>query len=197
MDEFLTENSIIFQKAVQKDAKKVITFLYNLGLTVPDCMFYKQRKLQKNIYNFLNELTCNDIKYLQKKYKKIFYLQDSYQNTLLHYAVLDNNIEFVDCLLSNDFENVNQKNLWFLTPLHEAVRMEFHDMANLLRNYGAFLQTFRDSDQSVIGKRQEYFFGIPSGSEMSLNEFITSNLSRDNINLINDNYKRKGMAFKF
>jgi hypothetical protein len=157
MDEFLTENSIIFQKAVQKDAKKVITFLYNLGLIVPDCMFYKQRKLQKNIYNFLNELTCNDIKYLQKKYKKIFYLQDSYQNTLLHYAVLDNNIEFVDCLLSNNFENVNQKNLWFLTPLHEAVRMEFHDMANLLRNYGAFLQTFRDSDQSVIGKRQEYF----------------------------------------
>ena len=49
----------------------------------------------------------------------------------------------------------------------------------------------------TFGKRQEYFFGIPSGSQMSLTEFITSNLTRDNINLINDNYKRKGMAFKF
>jgi hypothetical protein len=49
----------------------------------------------------------------------------------------------------------------------------------------------------TFGKRQEYLLGIPSGSPMSLNEFITSNLTRDNINLINDNYKRKGMAFKF
>jgi hypothetical protein len=49
----------------------------------------------------------------------------------------------------------------------------------------------------TFGKRQEYWFGIPSGAQMSLSEFITSNLTRDNINLINDNYKRKGMAFKF
>jgi len=49
----------------------------------------------------------------------------------------------------------------------------------------------------TFGKRQEYWFGLPSGSEMSLSQFITSNLTRDNINLINDNYKRKGMAFKF
>jgi hypothetical protein len=49
----------------------------------------------------------------------------------------------------------------------------------------------------TFGKRQEYFFGLPSGSPMSLSEFITSNLDRENINLINDNYSRKGMNFKF
>jgi hypothetical protein len=49
----------------------------------------------------------------------------------------------------------------------------------------------------TFGKRQEYFFGFPSGSPMSLPEFITSNLTRENINLINDNYTRKGMKFKF
>jgi hypothetical protein len=49
----------------------------------------------------------------------------------------------------------------------------------------------------TFGKRQEYLFGLPSGSPMSLSEFITSNLSRENINLINDNYIRKGMNFKF
>ena len=49
----------------------------------------------------------------------------------------------------------------------------------------------------TFGKRQEYLFGLPSGSSMSLNQFITSNLTRENINLINDNYTRKGMSFKF
>jgi len=49
----------------------------------------------------------------------------------------------------------------------------------------------------TFGKRQEYLFGIPSGSLMGLIEFITSNLDRSNIDLINDNYSRKGMKFKF
>jgi len=49
----------------------------------------------------------------------------------------------------------------------------------------------------TFGKRQEYLFGIPSGSLMGLTEFITSNLDRSNIDLINDNYSRKGMKFKF
>jgi hypothetical protein len=49
----------------------------------------------------------------------------------------------------------------------------------------------------TFGKRQEYLFGIPSGSPMGLTEFITSNLDRSNIDLINDNYSRKGMKFKF
>jgi hypothetical protein len=49
----------------------------------------------------------------------------------------------------------------------------------------------------TFGKRQEYLFGIPSGSPMGLTEFITSNLDRSNINLINDNYSRKEMKFKF
>jgi hypothetical protein len=49
----------------------------------------------------------------------------------------------------------------------------------------------------TFGKRQEYLFGLPSGSPMGLSEFITSNLDRTNIDLINDNYSRKGMKFKF
>lgn len=48
-----------------------------------------------------------------------------------------------------------------------------------------------------FGRRQENLFGVSSGSPMSLPEFITSNLTQSNINLINDNYSRKGMKFKF
>jgi hypothetical protein len=49
----------------------------------------------------------------------------------------------------------------------------------------------------TFGKRQEYLFGLPSGSPMGLTEFITSNLSREKINIINSNYASKGMKFKF
>lgn len=49
----------------------------------------------------------------------------------------------------------------------------------------------------TFGKRQEYFFGLPIGSPKNLTEFITSNLTREKINLINDNYTRKGIKFKF
>ena len=49
----------------------------------------------------------------------------------------------------------------------------------------------------TFGKRQEYLFGLPSGSPMGLTEFITSNLSREKINIINSNYASKGIKFKF
>lgn len=46
-------------------------------------------------------------------------------------------------------------------------------------------------------KRREYLFGIPSGSLMNLQQFIVSNLSKDAIAKINDNYRRKGIKFRF
>lgn len=49
----------------------------------------------------------------------------------------------------------------------------------------------------LFGKRREYLFGIPSGSLMNLPEFIGSNLSREAINTINNNYARKGIKFRF
>ena len=49
----------------------------------------------------------------------------------------------------------------------------------------------------TFGKRQEYFIGLPIGSPKNLTEFITSNLSREKINLINANYSSKGIKFKF
>lgn len=49
----------------------------------------------------------------------------------------------------------------------------------------------------VFGRRQEYFFGVPVGDEQSLPQFITSNLSSDEVALINNNYARKGIKFRF
>ena len=49
----------------------------------------------------------------------------------------------------------------------------------------------------LFGRRREYLFGIPAGAEMNLQEFIRSNLSSKQINLINDNYSRKGIKYRF
>ena len=48
-----------------------------------------------------------------------------------------------------------------------------------------------------FGKRREYFFGIPSGSLKDLQAFIRSNLDDSAIQIINNNYKRKGISFQF
>ena len=58
-----------------------------------------------------------------------------------------------------------------------------------------------DADFSVLydtfGKRQEYFFGVPTGGLQDLVQFIIGNLDRTEINKINDNYTRKGIKFRF
>jgi hypothetical protein len=48
-----------------------------------------------------------------------------------------------------------------------------------------------------FGKRREYYFGLPAGSEMDLQQFVTSNLSSAQIASINSNFKRKGIKFQF
>lgn len=49
----------------------------------------------------------------------------------------------------------------------------------------------------TFGKRQEYFFGIPAGGLQDMVQMVTSNLDRSALNKINDNYKRKGIKFRF
>lgn len=58
-----------------------------------------------------------------------------------------------------------------------------------------------DSDIALLtkyfGKRQEYAFGIPVGNPKNLSEFVTTNLSRDQINRLNNAYGKSRMKFRF
>jgi len=58
-----------------------------------------------------------------------------------------------------------------------------------------------DADVATLiqqfGKRQEYFFGLPLGDLKTLPQFVTSNLSASKIVTINDNYRRKGIKFRY
>ena len=49
----------------------------------------------------------------------------------------------------------------------------------------------------LFAKRREYYFGIPFGDLMDLQQFVTSNLSKDKITAINGNYRGKGIKFQF
>ena len=49
----------------------------------------------------------------------------------------------------------------------------------------------------IFGRRQEYFFAIPTGDEMDLASFVRSNLDNDQVAVINDNYRRKNIKFRF
>jgi hypothetical protein len=48
-----------------------------------------------------------------------------------------------------------------------------------------------------FGKRQEYFFGVPSGSQKDLQQFFRSNLSESQIQIINKNYRSKNISFQY
>jgi hypothetical protein len=49
---------------------------------------------------------------------------------------------------------------------------------------------------SFFGTRTEYLFGLPT-MEGGLPEFVRSNLSTGDIDIINDNYRRKGISFRW
>jgi hypothetical protein len=48
----------------------------------------------------------------------------------------------------------------------------------------------------TFGKRKEKFWNFDYGEGLPLIPFVNANLIRKDIDLINDNYKRKGMNFK-
>ena len=48
-----------------------------------------------------------------------------------------------------------------------------------------------------FGKRREYFFGVPSGSEKDLPQFLRSNLADSEIQIINQNYRNKNISFQY
>jgi hypothetical protein len=58
-----------------------------------------------------------------------------------------------------------------------------------------------DTDVSLLiqkfGYRQEYIFFLPSGNKKNLNSFVSSNLSKSDIDIINGNYQRKNIKYRF
>ena len=58
-----------------------------------------------------------------------------------------------------------------------------------------------DADVALLidtfGQRQQNWFGFSAGSTQSLPAFVSQNLTKDDLYVINDNYQRKGIKFRF
>jgi hypothetical protein len=68
--------------------------------------------------------------------------------------------------------------------------------------FGLLFKYFHnDADIALLtkyfGKRQEYAFGVPVGSPKNLSEFVSTNLSKEQINRLNNAYSKSRMKFRF
>lgn len=58
-----------------------------------------------------------------------------------------------------------------------------------------------DADVALLidtfGQRQQNWFGFSAGSTQSLPAFVSQNLTKDDLYVINNNYQRKGIKFRF
>ena len=58
-----------------------------------------------------------------------------------------------------------------------------------------------DADIALLtkyfGQRQEYAFGVPIGRPKNLSEFVTTNLSKEQINRLNNAFLKSKMKFRF
>lgn len=49
----------------------------------------------------------------------------------------------------------------------------------------------------LFGKRQEHWFGVPRGGVVNLQQFVRNNLNAKEIATVNNNYKNKGIKYRF
>jgi len=159
----------VFRKIIQdKQLPNLLSFYDNLSC---DNNFF----LDNEIYELIKNISLESLDVYFDKHNSLLNLRDRYKNNLLHYSVIDNNYTLVEYFLKRKI-NINDKNVWFLTPLNEAVRLGYHNIANLLRENGAFLQNISDSKQSIIGIRQDFFnkleFIVSSVVEIFNTDFV-------------------------
>ena len=64
-----------------------------------------------------------------------------------------------------------------------------------------YVKVLNDADIAKLikyfGLRQEFAFGVPMGQPKDLNQFVTSNLSKKQIEALNQTYERYKMQFRF
>jgi ankyrin repeat protein len=110
---------------------------------------------------------------------------DKEGKTLLHYAVVKNNIELAECLICHRAK-VNVTDIYNQTPLCYAVKNNFLEMTKLLLKYGAMFDMKRvnrlnsNSCKDVLEKINTAFDYISQRDFVSFKEFVeNTNLNMD------------------
>lgn len=83
-------------------------------------------------------------------------VKDEHGNTMLNYAIMNNNIEICHLLIKYKID-MNTVNCFHMTPLQESIHMKTENITKLLRDSGAYFKNKLDSEQIIFGIRDEFF----------------------------------------
>lgn len=103
-----------------------------------------QARLDNDIFSILRDMSDTGRELLLDVMPHLLLMKDKHDNTLHHYAVMENRIDLVASFMRRGLA-LNHKNMWALTPLNEAVRLGLSDMSDFLRDNGASLMAIKDS----------------------------------------------------
>lgn len=109
-------------------------------------------------------------------------------------------VQTKDKILSVQSPSINDANLVMLADqLYEALRYsaigdDKDEAETILKKMRVDADLYRLAD--LFGTRQEFWFAIP-GASLTFSPFVSSNLSRARLDRINENYKTKGITFRF
>lgn len=83
-------------------------------------------------------------------------IKDEHGNTMLNYAIMNNNIEICNLLIKYNID-MNTVNCFHMTPLQESIHMRTDNITKLLRDSGAYFKNKLDSEQIIFGLRNDFF----------------------------------------
>jgi len=112
--------------------------------------------LGHDLFEVIRQLSPSALNNVFTHHPRLVHARDRYENTFLHYSVLNDRIDLVRLFIERKID-VNTRNMWSLTPLNEAIRLGLSEMTDFLRDNGACHNVSLDSQQSVIGNRRDYF----------------------------------------
>lgn len=83
-------------------------------------------------------------------------VKDEHGNTMLNYAIMNNNIDICHLLIKYNI-NMNTVNCFHMTPLQESIHIKTENITKLLRDAGAYFKNKLDSEQIIFGLRDDFF----------------------------------------
>ena len=133
------------------------------------------KNLISNVENYIKNGNLENMKLMliTKKINREY--KDKRGNSLLHLGIFAKQYNICRYLVENEICNINEENIWNMTPLEQAIHLktytndeELTKIICLLQENKAYYKFNVDSEQIIYGKRTEYYQKL---------KFILKNLS--------------------
>ena len=122
------------------------------------------KNLISNVENYIKNGNLENMKLMliTKKINREY--KDKKGNSLLHLGIFAKQYNICRYLVENEICNINEENIWNMTPLEQAIHLktytndeELTKIICLLQENKAYYKFNVDSEQIIYGKRTEYY----------------------------------------